>query len=388
MTIDIKPLRIAFYAPLKPPDHPIASGDRTMARLLVKALTLQGHAVEIAARLRSYDGVGDPVRIARLRDLGARLAERFVARCLGLPGWRPDLWFTYHPYYKAPDFIGPFVAERLGIPYVAAEASLAEKRSNGRWRLGHDATVATVRRADAVIGLNSSDHAGILPFLAAPERWQALKPFIETAPFAAARSRRGAVRQALASRWNLDPEIPWLVAVAMMRPGDKAQSYAILAAAAALVADRPWRLLIVGDGLARETTAAGFAACAERVAWLGRVEGEALAETVAACDLCAWPAINEAYGMALLEAQAAGVPVLAGASGGVPEIVSDGVTGVLVPPGDPIAFAAALAAMLDAPDRRRDMGRAAARQAAAEHDIAAGARRLDAILRRLVPAAA
>jgi glycosyltransferase involved in cell wall biosynthesis len=387
MTSNIEPLRIAFYAPLKPPDHPIASGDRTMARLLIAALTLRGHAVEIAARLRSHDPTGDASRLERLRDIGARLADRFVARCLAAPGRRPDLWFTYHPYYKAPDFIGPRVAERLAIPYAIAEASLAGKRNGGRWRLGHDATVAAVRRADVVIGLNGNDRAGILPELAAPERWQALKPFIDTAPFATARRSRGAAREALTARWNLDPEVPWLVAVAMMRPGDKAHSSAILAAATALVADRPWRLLIVGDGTASDAVAAGFAACAERVAWLGRIEGEALAATVAACDLCVWPAINEAYGMALLEAQAAGVPVLAGASGGVGDIVGDGVTGVLVPPGDAAVFAAALAALLEAPERRRAMGIAAARQAAAAHDIASAASRLDAILRRLVPAA-
>jgi glycosyltransferase involved in cell wall biosynthesis len=374
-------LRIAFYAPLKPPDHPTASGDRTMARLLVAALTRRGHAVEIAARLRSRDPTGDVQRQARLRDLGARLAERFVARCRATPARRPDLWFTYHAYYKAPDFIGPLVAERLAIPYVVAEASLAGKRSTGNWTIGHAATVAAVRRAAAVIGLNSSDHGGILPSLAAPERWHALKPFIDTASFAAARNRRDATREILAARWNLDPGMPWLVAVAMMRPGDKARSYAILAEAAARVADRPWRLLIVGDGAARAAVVGGFAA--ERTVFLGRVEGAALAETVAACDLCVWPAINEAYGMALLEAQAAGVAVLAGASGGVADIVGDGATGMLVPPGDPAAFAAALAALLDVPARCRDMGRAAAVQAAAAHDIAGAADRLDAILRRL-----
>jgi glycosyltransferase involved in cell wall biosynthesis len=374
-------LRIAFYAPLKPPDHPTSSGDRTMARLLVAALTRRGHAVEIAARLRSRDPTGDVQRQARLRDLGARLAERFVARCHATPARRPDLWFTYHAYYKAPDFIGPLVAERLAIPYVVAEASLAGKRSTGKWTIGHDATVAAVRRAAAVIGLNSSDHGGILPFLAAPERWHALKPFIDTAPFAAARNRRDATRDILAARWDLDPEIPWLVAVAMMRPGDKARSYAILADAAARVADRPWRLLVIGDGAAREAVVNGFAA--DRAVFLGRVEGAALAETVAACDLCVWPAINEAYGMALLEAQAAGVAVLAGASGGVADIVGDGATGMLVPPGDPAVFAAALAALLDAPAQRRDMGRAAAVQAAAAHDIAGAADQLDAILRRL-----
>ncbi len=59
-----------------------------------------------------------------------------------------------------------------------------------------------------------------------------------------------------------------------------------------------------------------------------------------AADLFVWPAINEAFGMALLEAQACGTPVIAGASGGVPAIIADGETGWLSPPGDVAAFAA------------------------------------------------
>ena len=52
-------MRIAFYAPLKPPDHPVTSGDRAMARALIAALKLAGHEVTIASRFRSRDA-GDP----------------------------------------------------------------------------------------------------------------------------------------------------------------------------------------------------------------------------------------------------------------------------------------------------------------------------------------
>jgi hypothetical protein len=71
--------RIAFYAPLKPPDHPVASGDRAMARSLIAALRLAGHDVEIASRFRSFDA-GDPARQKRLQNVGQRLAERLVRR--------------------------------------------------------------------------------------------------------------------------------------------------------------------------------------------------------------------------------------------------------------------------------------------------------------------
>ncbi len=92
--------------------------------------------------------------------------------------------------------------------------------------------------------------------------------------------------------------------------------------------------------------------------------------------------------MALLEAQAAGLPVLAGASGGVPDLIADGVTGRLVPPHDAAAFASALADLLGDPAARRRLGAAAAERAAAAHDIAPAADRLDRLLRRLVGDAA
>ena len=82
-----KRMRVAFYAPLKPPDHPVASGDRAMARALIAALRAAGHDVSVASRLRSYDS-GDPARQMRLRDLGAAMARR-VMRRMGRAG-RPE----------------------------------------------------------------------------------------------------------------------------------------------------------------------------------------------------------------------------------------------------------------------------------------------------------
>ncbi|HYC13665.1 MAG TPA: hypothetical protein VEC75_05420, partial [Stellaceae bacterium] len=198
-------MRIAFYAPLKPPDHPVPSGDRRMARLLLQAIERAGHETMVAARLRSWDGTGDRGRQERVRALGNRIAARFVARARRDPRRRPDLWLTYHLYYKAPDWIGPEVAEALGIPYVVAEASLAQKRRGGAWDLGHRATAAALARADRVIGLNSADREGVLPALASPERWLALKPFLDNAPFLRALARRDAARKALAERHGLDP---------------------------------------------------------------------------------------------------------------------------------------------------------------------------------------
>jgi hypothetical protein len=71
---------VAFYAPMKPPDHPTPSGDRRMARALLRALGRTGRPVELASRLRSYDRAGDPVRQRRLEALGGRLAARLLRR--------------------------------------------------------------------------------------------------------------------------------------------------------------------------------------------------------------------------------------------------------------------------------------------------------------------
>jgi glycosyltransferase involved in cell wall biosynthesis len=373
-------MRIAFYAPMKPPDHPVPSGDRSMARLMITALERAGHEVEIASRFRSWAN-GGGTRATRLAALGARLADRQLRQLAHDPMPRPSLWFTYHLYHKAPDYLGPRIAAALGIPYVVAEASYAAKHG----ATDANATVAAaLRRADAVIGLNRADRAGVLPLLATPERWVDLPPFVDTTPWRSARHERGHTRRALAHQLGLDASSFWLVTVAMMRRGDKLRSYEILARALGELAECRWQLLVVGTGAAQADVAARFAIFGGRIAWLGELAAPALAATLAASDLFVWPAVNEAYGLALLEAQAAGLAAVAGAAGGIPDIVADGATGRLVPPGDAAAFAAALAPLIADRELCRRWGEAAAERMTRFHDIGAAAERLDAVVRRLV----
>ena len=119
-------MRISFYAPLKSPDHPVPSGDRRMARLLITALELAGHKIALASDFRSYEGTGDPLLQEAMFATGRVEAEHIVQTCLEQPvNNRPEIWFTYHQYYKAPDHLGPIVSSALGIPYVVAEPSHA-----------------------------------------------------------------------------------------------------------------------------------------------------------------------------------------------------------------------------------------------------------------------
>ncbi len=86
-------------------------------------------------------------------------------------------------------------------------------------------------------------------------------------------------------------------------------------------------------------------------------------ELLSACDLFALASGWEGASVAIVEAMAARLPVVATAVGGVPELVAQGETGVLVPPGDVTVFAAALAALAADPERRRAMAEAASRRA-------------------------
>jgi glycosyltransferase involved in cell wall biosynthesis len=370
-------MRIAFYAPLKSPDHPVPSGDRRVARLFIEALRLAGHEVSLAGRFRSYDGAGDAVRQDRLRRLGGRLARRYAEVCRNDP---PDLWFTYHLYQKAPDWLGPDIARNLGIPYVVAEASFAPKQQGGPWAAGHEAVARAVRGADCVICVNPDDAECLGPLLPDARRLVSMKPFLDVEPVASARACRSADRQSLAASWGVDPEVPWIAVAAMMRPGDKLASYRLLGDALGRVADRRWVLLVAGDGPARADVEAALD-FGDRVRFVGTLDRNGIDRLHAAADFGAWPAINEAYGMALLEAQAAGLPLVAGDRAGTRQIVADGETALLAPAGDAAAFAAAVAALLDAPARRTAMAAAAIERVRREHDLPIAARRLDAVLR-------
>ncbi|MCX8280969.1 glycosyltransferase family 4 protein [Phyllobacterium sp. 0TCS1.6C] len=360
-------MRIAFYAPLKSPNHPVPSGDRQMARLLMKALRSAGHHVELVSELRSFSATPDA---DMRRDIAARAdAERSRLAA----GWRqgdmPDVWFTYHPYYKAPDLIGPPLAEALGIAYVTAEASYSERRNDGGWR----ELQAPVRQAVGLAALNLCFTARDLRGLAEAvpgARTARLLPFIDIAPF----SDAGGIG---------DPRR--LVTVAMMRSGDKLESYARLASALQLIENRPWRLSVIGDGPQRAAVEAMFARFEPgRIEWRGELGQEDLIGALAGSGLYVWPGVGEAYGIAYLEAQAAGLPVIAQSVAGVPEVVVDGRTGRLTADGDTAAYAAAIAALLDDPAEHAAMSKTARHFVATERSLEVAAKRLDQLLQSLI----
>ncbi len=95
----------------------------------------------------------------------------------------------------------------------------------------------------------------------------------------------------------------------------------------------------------------------ERVIYLQNFNDNEKADLFAACDVFAYPSWNESFGIAFLEAWAAGKPVVGCRSGAIPTVVSDGEDGLLVPPRDPDSLGIALLRLLNSKDLRRRLGR-------------------------------
>lgn len=350
---------------MKTPDHPVPSGDREIARLLLAALAAAGCEAAIASRLRCRIASPTPRALAEIEREGARETERILAAIRAGAAPRPDVWLAYHVYYRSPDPVGPAVAAALGVPYVVVEGSWAARRDLDAFAPFQAHAAAALRRAAAVLCFSGQDRAGLLALGLPEARLVDLPPFLDAPP---ARPRR-----------------PWsggcveLLAIAMMREGRKLASYAFLADALRDAAGAPWRLTLAGDGPARagvERLFAGFAP--GRVIFAGELDREAIGEALAASDLFVWPGLNESIGMVYLEAQAAGLPVVALDSGGVAATLRAGETGVLVAPVDRAAYAREIRRLIaDAPTRER-LGAAGARFVREERSVASAG----AILRR------
>ncbi len=321
---------IAFYAPLKSPDHDVPSGDRLMARSLISCMKASGYSVETVSQLRVR--LADPFDEASNAQL-LEAAEDEIERIGSL--WRnsgpPACWFCYHPYYKSPDLIGPALCKTFNVPYVTAEASYSRRRTDGIWSLAQSKVLDAVNMAAVNIYFTERDKRGLLE-VAPTASLTKLAPFISPVKTAATKQLRQPFQ---------------LQTVAMMRPGDKHESFSELAKALSLIPELPWVLHVVGDGEMQSEVHALFNHFPqEKIVWHGKQPHEDIVRLFQNGYLYVWPGCGEAYGLAYLEAQSAGLPVVAYNTAGVPEVVEHQCSGLLVDEHDANAMAAAVTQLL------------------------------------------
>lgn len=352
-------MRIAFHTPLNAYDDSRISGDRRMARQLVSVLEGLGHVVEPVLAARDFMTTADLDRLTRHQNAATARAEAMLAHWRGgAPA--PELWFTYHNYYKAPDLLGPDIVAQLGIPYVVAEASDAQRRASGEWAAHTRIVRSGLAATDLHLHFTDRDRQGLEPWRSAHTALLELPPFIAFANEPVMHAG--------------DAAVPRLVTVAMMREGTKQNSYLTLARVLGRVAAQPWTLTVIGDGSKRAEIEQSFAALPPgRIHWRGAMPHDRVVTEMAAHDIFIWPGVREAYGLVYLEAQAVGLPIVAFDSGGVSATVRSGQTALLAPEGDEAALAAALLRLLDDAALRGTMGRAARRFALGERNPAQAA---------------
>ena len=123
----------------------------------------------------------------------------------------------------------------------------------------------------------------------------------------------------------------------------------------------PFRVVVAGDGVDRElmTQILRAANMLDRVIFLGGVPNSDMPNVYNAADICVLPSLAEATSITGLEAMACGLPLVGTNVGGIPTLLEDGITGLLVPPREPKAMAQALGQLIAEPALRRQMGAAA-----------------------------
>ncbi|MGH9084636.1 MAG: glycosyltransferase [Acidimicrobiales bacterium] len=313
-------------------------------------------------------------RGAGVHVLGGRRGladQRWAARLSRLVRWlRPDVVHLHSPAVAA--VARPLLRLRRGRPAIVS----TEHNVWGSFGpLTRVANGVTLPLADATLAVSDEVKASV---------WRPLRERVEVTlqgiPVAELVARRGEREEARA-RLGIRPDDVLVVSVANFR--EKKDHPTLLAAAAACHDDPRLRFASVGQGplegqMHERHRQLGLG---DRFRFLG-YQADPIS-VVAGADVFTLTSRHEGLPISLLEAMALGVPPVVSAVGGIPEVVTDGEDGILVPPGSSSDFAAAYRRLAGEPAERARLGEAAARRAAG-FDIATTQRWLEARYRELL----
>jgi alpha-maltose-1-phosphate synthase len=275
-----------------------------------------------------------------------------------------------HTWYA--NLAGHLAAMLYGIPHVMTMHSLEALRPWKAEQLGGGYAVSSwcervsAASAAAVVAVSSAMRADILaayPEIPA-ERICVIRNGIDTTEYAPDPSTW------VLDRHGVDPARPYVLFVGRITrqkglpvllraaPGLVPEAQLVLCAGAA---DTPEQLAEVTE------LVDGLRVSRSGVLWIPEMLPKPeVIQLLTHAAVFACPSVYEPLGIVNLEAMACGTAVVASRTGGIPEVVADGETGLLVPPGEPAPLAEALNALLRDPDRARAMGQAGRKRAVAE----------------------
>lgn len=368
-------MKIAFYCPNKPLDHPDPSGDLVIARGIRSALKMRGHEFIEPARFRSrWFWKSLPGRLSALKALWAAF--------IGTRAFKPDIWLTYHTYYKSPDVLGPPLSRVLGIPYVVFQPMYATKRRREPGaRTGFYLNRIALKAAKHAFVNNLSDLEALQRIIPKSQTTY-LPPGIFPEDFEPNECEGQKIRKL----HSIAPDEPLLLTAARFRLDVKFKSLVYLFKSLSGIDGKKeaFKLLVVGYGPAQEELKlAAERLLPGRVIFAGGVRREEMFRYYSAADLFVFPGIGESLGMVFLEAQACGLPVVALKTGGIPQVVrsqNPDPTAILVPSDNGEAMAEAVELLLNDEPLRRRMGRRAREFVKAERNLHVNYRRLALVL--------
>lgn len=209
------------------------------------------------------------------------------------------------------------------------------------------------------------------------EQFRVIFSGVDFAPFDAAPAQREAMRGAL----GYAPDEILIGGVGRLEPV-KGFSYFVVAAGAIARELPQARFLLVGAGSQEQALRDAAAPLGSKFRFLGLRDD--VPPIMAALDVLVVPSLNEGMGRVLLEAGAAQVPVVASRVGGIPDLLCDNETGLLVPPRDAAAIADAVLRLARDPERSEAMGRAARENAVPHYSLETMVRRIEALYEELL----
>ena len=328
---------------------------------------------------QGLESAGVTLLSPRRRESRAPRGQRHASGLQGSAAVTPDIWLTVG-WTRADS---PPVAEQeaAGIPWalVVPEAFRPDDLTEN---------ASDINRAVAVVVVGSGGAHAIAPLTVATRIVQ-LAPFIDTAPFTAAFSVRDQHKAAIASRLQLPLASPWLLVLAPPKREATHESFTMLARACSRLAMLDWRLLVAGEDESLDEMRALLRPLAEqRLRFWPSLTLQDRVRLCVSCNFLLWPALRDMGLEGLLEAQAAGIPVVACSSERVRERVQDGVTGRLAKVDNAESLANHAAFFLRHPAFVRSCGEQARKMALNEHDVRFQGERLRHGLARVVEAGA